>query len=820
MTDQQLMLQSQVSEEAKDRNSVIIAAVLGVLSVVMTAASFLVSPEGIEATGSIWAVGLLALASFTAIFFIRRGWRIRAMTGLAVVTALIWAYFITQTEGLGILLGIMILVIPPMMIAQASSLRFTSYFAIATTMLGIAVIWLDGVLPAERPDVPRGLTAFSLLAVFLLVVIVGHFASRQILRQSLSNRLFVFIGGAILLAVLAIGIGVSLVTARSIIKEVGSNTNTLSQLQAIALGEMLSQHVGSVTALTLNDVIQSEVRDHSGFYPNNEAIVDALIEEQEEEWRNYLRGPFSSDIELNPAVEESLQLFVRSFPEYTQILVVDKEGSLVSALYPPNQFNFRETEWWKTAYQIGFGGTYIGEPFYSAGLDSYIIEVAAPIRAKGYDGGPAQVQGAIYAAFKIDPLLATLSDMVTDADGLIEIHFSDTREMEIHPGYEYHLHELTDQDRATLHALEMSSAPYVIGEQDGERTFQSATAVTTFSENTIIKKLNWVLVTHRRERTALQPLAAQNRTSVIIGALVFLIITFAAVGFGQRMTRPLNELSETAVRIASGDLDARAEIHTEDELGVLARSFNMMTNRLEEMVQNLEARVDERTRMLRTSTEVSRDLSTILDANELIRAVVNQVRDAFNFYHAHIYLVDEETNDLVMASGTGEAGRKMLEAGHKIPKGKGLVGRAARTNSIMFVADVTKEKDWLPNPLLPETVTEVAVPISIGDKVLGVLDVQHNVAGGLKEEDADLLLSIADQVAVALQNAENYARAQRQAEQEARLNEISSKIAQTTDVESALQVAVRELGRVLQAEQAVVELLNGKNGQNGNGRSS
>jgi sigma-B regulation protein RsbU (phosphoserine phosphatase) len=138
----------------------------------------------------------------------------------------------------------------------------------------------------------------------------------------------------------------------------------------------------------------------------------------------------------------------------------------------------------------------------------------------------------------------------------------------------------------------------------------------------------------------------------------------------------------------------------------------------------------------------------------------------------------------------------------------------------MFVADVTKEKDWLPNPLLPETVTEVAVPISIGDKVLGVLDVQHNVAGGLKEEDADLLLSIADQVAVALQNAENYARAQRQAEQEARLNEISSKIAQTTDVESALQVAVRELGRVLQAEQAVVELLNGKNGQNGNGRSS
>lgn len=817
MTDQQLMLQSQISEERKDRNSVIIAAVLGVLSAVLAVASFLSLPKGSDDTGSIWATGLLAVVSFAAGFFVRRGWRIRAMTGVAVTTALVLAFFITQTEGMGIVLGIMILVIPPMIVAQAVSLRFTSYFAIATTMLGIAVIWLDGILPFERPDAPRGLVFFSLVVVGLLVVVIGHFTSRQILRQSLSNRLFVFIGVAILFATLAIGIGVSLVTARSIVEEVGNNTHTLSQLQAIALGEMLSQHVGSVTALTLNDVIQTEVRDQSEFYPANDAIVDALIEQQEEEWRNYLRGPFSSDIELNSFVEDSLQLFVRSFPEYTQILVVDKKGSLVSALYPPSQFNFRETEWWQTAYGLGFGATYIGRPFYSAGLDSYIIEVAVPVRGKGYDGGPVQVQGAIYAAFKIDPLLATLSDMTADADGLIEIHFSDNSEMEIHPGYEYHLHELTEQDIANLRALEMSSVPYVIGEQDGERTFQSATAVTTFSGNTIINKLNWALVTHRRERTALQPLAAQNRVSVIIGALGFLVITFAAVGFGQRLTRPLNELSETAVRIASGDLEARAEVTTDDELGVLARSFNLMTSRLEEMVHNLEDRVAERTRMLRISTEVSRDLSTILDANELIQAVVNQVRDAFDFYHAHIYLMDEETNELVMASGTGEAGRKMLETGHRIPAGKGLVGRAARTNSIMFVADVTKEKEWLPNPLLPETVTEVAVPISIGEKVLGVLDIQHNVAGGLKEEDADLLLSIADQVAVALQNAENYARAQRQAEQEAHLNEINSKIAQTTDVESALQVAVRELGRVLQAEQSVVKLLDGKNG---NGRSS
>lgn len=173
-----------------------------------------------------------------------------------------------------------------------------------------------------------------------------------------------------------------------------------------------------------------------------------------------------------------------------------------------------------------------------------------------------------------------------------------------------------------------------------------------------------------------------------------------------------------------------------------------------------------------------------------------------------------------MAGGTGEAGKMMLARGHQLDADRGLVGRAARLNEVTLVPDTAGHPDWLPNPLLPGTSAEVAVPISYGGEVLGVLDVQHNVRGGLDEDDAALLQSIAGQVAVALQNARLLEQAESRAQQATVMNVISQRIQRATSVEEVLQVAARELALALESSEARVQLHSVGRGNGGNGRSA
>lgn len=239
---------------------------------------------------------------------------------------------------------------------------------------------------------------------------------------------------------------------------------------------------------------------------------------------------------------------------------------------------------------------------------------------------------------------------------------------------------------------------------------------------------------------------------------------------------------------------------------VLLRRSRQLTRALNVERTQLEQRVAERTRALETSATVSRQLSTILDQAQLVREVVEQLRVAFAYYHVHVFLWDEANQSLRMVGGTGEAGQAMLVMGHHILPGQGLVGRAFATNSPVVVPDVSRDPGWLPNRLLPSTRAEIAVPINYGDQVLGVLDAQDSQVNGLGPEDSQLLQTIAGQLAVALRNARLVAQIQQEAEQAALINTINRKITQTIDMDGAIQVALAELSRALEAGSATAQL--------------
>ncbi|MBN2007031.1 MAG: AAA family ATPase [Anaerolineae bacterium] len=169
----------------------------------------------------------------------------------------------------------------------------------------------------------------------------------------------------------------------------------------------------------------------------------------------------------------------------------------------------------------------------------------------------------------------------------------------------------------------------------------------------------------------------------------------------------------------------------------------------------LEDLVNERTRRLEAVATLGGQLNAILDFEQLLQVLVAQIQERFNYYHVYIYLLDDDRQQLILQAGVGEAGKEMKEQGQRIAltDDTRLVTHAAKTGEIIRVDPMHEIAGWQPDPLLPNTLAEMAIPIINEGQVVGILDVQANQVAGLDEGDANLLRSLANQVAVSMTNA-------------------------------------------------------------------
>ncbi|MBN1966137.1 MAG: GAF domain-containing protein, partial [Anaerolineae bacterium] len=223
-------------------------------------------------------------------------------------------------------------------------------------------------------------------------------------------------------------------------------------------------------------------------------------------------------------------------------------------------------------------------------------------------------------------------------------------------------------------------------------------------------------------------------------------------------------------------------------------------------VQNqlLFDQVQTRATELQTVAEVGAQASTILDVSELLWTVSGLTKERFGLYHAHVYLINEAGDRLVLAAGAGEVGRQMVAAGHGIPLShpRSLVARAARERQGVIVNDVRQALDFLPNPMLPNTRSEMAIPMIVGDRLLGVLDVQSSVANRFSEEDTRVQGTLAAQIAAAVQNAGLFTEVQIEADRRARLYELGQHLAESLDPAAIARSAVDDLAALMDVPEA------------------
>jgi Signal transduction histidine kinase, nitrate/nitrite-specific len=652
------------------------------------------------------------------------------------------------------------------------------------------VLLIDLFGPAGRTQYTLNIRDYVIIAV--LAGVLFFFALRGFRNYNLATKLvFAFL-------------------AVSIIPTVGlSYYNTL----------IARQDLTNAADLNLKSAASGAVEEIDGFIQDNLDIIDSNA--QLHILTEYLELPPSErpGSETETALYDDLTALSHRDQTYlSSVALLDKRGRDVADTVLSDVGAAKSDRLYFTE-AVKSGSPYVSPMLVSATTGKASIYFSAPVR----DGG-GNIIGVMRVRYDADILLELMADnanaagknafmMVLDENfiRLADSKTADARLKTLVPLPAEKLAKLQSGSDPRLPAgtaEELSSSlpelQRALENMDVQPSFQSEfhpeeEGITdTSAERGFALRLTtqpWVLVVGQPTEIFLAPVKAQTRNSLVIALIVAGLVSAVAYFMSQLLSRPILRLTNVAKQIAGGDLNAQAPVTSTDEIGTLATTFNEMTGRLNQAFEDVRRRA----LAVQTSAEVSRRLSTATSPRQLAVEAVEQMQSAFHYYHAHIYFVDEETGDLVIAGGTGEAGATLLARGHKVPKGRGLVGQAAETNVPVLVPDVSQAEGWLPNPLLTDTKCEAAIPISLGKKVLGVLDVQQNVVNGLNEVDVELLQSLAAQVAISLQNAHAFEESRAKAELESLVNTIGQKIQKTTSMEDTLQTAIREVGLALGA---------------------
>ncbi|MCK5318135.1 MAG: GAF domain-containing protein, partial [Anaerolineales bacterium] len=301
---------------------------------------------------------------------------------------------------------------------------------------------------------------------------------------------------------------------------------------------------------------------------------------------------------------------------------------------------------------------------------------------------------------------------------------------------------------------------------------------------------------------------APTTISLLLGAiaLVAIVVPLAT----SRAISPLASLTELAQNFSMGDLSARVTEVRGDEIGQLSRTFNQMAEDLSDLYRSLEKRVEDRTRQIRTASEVARDAVAIRDVESLLNETVNLITSRFGFYHAGVFLLDRGRENAVMRAASSDGGKRMIARGFNLPVGKvGIVGYATGTGKPRIALDVGEDQVHFANPDLPETRSEMALPLRAGDQIIGALDVQSKDPNAFDDEDILVLQTMADQLAVAIENARLIGELTELSAQNRRVIDVFTSISEQADYDSLLAKAGESIREIFGFKRVVIGLVEG-----------
>ncbi|MCP4397153.1 MAG: response regulator [bacterium] len=464
---------------------------------------------------------------------------------------------------------------------------------------------------------------------------------------------------------------------------------------------------------------------------------------------------------------DTLDVTLAAGNKFDELFLLDTTGVVTISTTPEHEGHSFDAQ---SFFHKGLSVSYVQSPSYSTFYEKMVVFAAVPVRNE--DGGVRGVLAGVCG-------LETLDTIMSERSGLGET--GETYVVNAEKSMLTTARQALSKKFPAVHTVAANNA------LAGRNGFGAYNNYQSPPEPVIgvyrwIQELHVALVAEQSQTEAFA-ITRQNIWIILITTFITaLLTTGVAILVTHSIAAPLEHLTSATTRMAEGDLQEVALFKRHDEIGTLANAFNVMAVKLRELINSLEERVAARTAELErdatqmyTAAQISRAATGTLDQNTMLQQSVELIHDRFTLYYVGIFLIDKSHNEISLRADASATGVRLSDRQPKLPIDEtSMVGWCVKHGQARIAMDVEKESVYYAQPLLPDTRSEMVLPLITRDEVIGALTVQSEQLRAFRKTNSTVLQTIADQLANAVGNARLYAAAQHAKESAETANQAKS----------------------------------------------
>ena len=738
-------------------------ALLGVAAFILTSLVFLITSSVMASPVASWLGRLVGFAGILA--YLVAAWLLyqkKHTLGVIIAVLTTGSIVLVNTllvSGLGLLMGaaqILVLFIY-IGVSVDSPLRERLFvYALLNGSLTYLIDFFDFDFLNRLSGTDQSFISSSII---LGVLVAGFmvFVALQFKNFSLQNKLITLFMALSFTAFVVIISITSFMVNRELSGRINSDLAQVAITEADELSASLSRQIDTLQALSLNDSVEIGVivrnQVYEQLYQNNPQAIERRIRDIESLWEGSTDRASLSHALFYDNLNEELEDFIRVFPGFLEIVVIDRYGATLATTDLEEGYYHGRKAWWQET--VAQNKPYLGEIELEEGSQKFGLEINVPI----FGETTGETIGLIHALYDMQNIVDHVKSINAGRDGAAEIiFFENGKRLSLEDGLALIMPK-SFQDQVQILIEDNQPTAEII--YNGVETLATLSSLQVTNALDVSSESQWDLLVYQDKASAFSVVNTLVNTSVFGALLTLIIILFAAFFFARILVEPIQRLTYIAQGVSQGDFSVNAPVESYDEIGRLALSFNQMMEQLQELVESLETKVRERTEDVLISLEVGQQALSIRDVDVLLPQITDFIQQRFDLYYAQVYFVSPDRTYLELRAGTGEVGQALLKRRHALPiDSQSIVGKVALDAAPVVVSDVSQSKIHEPNPLLPDTRSELGVPLMLDDKVIGVLDMQSKHKDTFNLDNLPVFATMATQLAAAIDSAQQLQAAQ------------------------------------------------------------